>query len=78
MQHIYVYGDLQVSLTLQADNESLFGRITNAEYLVLGQWLYLTLNCFSNSQAIRQLDSLDKRMIKGVKGEMDKPEKYKG
>lgn len=69
MEFDYVYGDLQVKLTMQADNESLFGRLTDAETLVLGQWLYLALNCFSNSQAIRQIDLIDKHKYDYLKDE---------
>jgi len=65
MQFDYVFGDLQVSLTLNADNETLFGKLSDGEMQALGQWLYLALNCFSNAKALSMLDLVDKDKIRG-------------
>lgn len=52
MEYDYYYADIQVTLTLKADNENTFGQLTDNEYFALQQALYQTLSCFQIVRAL--------------------------
>lgn len=71
MEYDYVYGELRVSLTLKAEDDSFFGQLTPGQMQCLGQSLYLALNCFSIGEALRQIDLIDRDKIRGSENEKE-------
>lgn len=64
MQWDYVYADLQLQVTFDADSDSPFFRLTDAEVKVLQQLLYHGLMIFLNVRSLYAADAADfaKRM----------------
>jgi len=69
MQFDYVYGDLKVTITLKAGDDSMFGHLTAAGHHALGQWIYLALSCFGSATSLRMIDLIDKHKYDYLKDE---------
>ena len=52
MLYDYVYADLSLQVTLDADGRSPFSQLNETESLILGRLLYQTLNTFQLTRAL--------------------------
>lgn len=78
MQWDYVYADLKLQVTFDAEADSAFGQLTNIEIKALQQLVYHGLMIFSNVRMLYAADDIDKRMVKAVEKALDKPEQDGG
>ena len=67
MEFDCIYGDLELTVTLKATKNSYYSKLSQAELMILSQWIYLACNCFMTTEQLRMLDSLDRTKPKDIK-----------
>jgi len=64
MEFDCIYGDLALTVTLKSLDNDYFGKLSQAELMILMQWIYLACNLFMTTEQLRILDSLGKPVEK--------------
>ena len=59
MEFDFVYADLKVQVIFKADNDTVYGQLTDNEVMILQQQIYVTLTCFSMTRGFFALDKLE-------------------